>query len=534
MWRYAKRSLLRAVSSVGRGGAASTSSRPSSVSARVGAGERAAARAHRKREIHAQSLLELRQTWEIEHFASKLRAANGDSAARTAVDLMRAMRGAGVPWLSVASNPAVREEVRVAALQAMGAAVVAAPAWNAASSVAAASLRRLMPTMALRHAGGSWRDALTHPAFRVEVPHMIAAFRVRSGLPSASSASSASSAAAKAVAGQTSPPPAAMLISSSIALRHAGCSWLDVARHAAFHACVKSRVVGAAGYAYANTFVRHPFTSALITSVTKCVGSDLLVQKIVEGREEIDWRRAACFFALGLSYVGAFQYGLYNRVMKPMGGFLTARYGAGASVSAMVFVDSFLVSPFVYLPTFFGLKAWANGECAATEVPARARDVFSGTATSFLRSRESSGGDGDDDDDDGASPGGATSSTLCYMMWAYWMPAQAINFWLVPRHLTIPFMNVLGFGWNAIMSATNGASEAAGETAATRAAAMNDAERRAATTAAVVERLIAARVGEEVARDVADVDAGECAADEGCARALARSVARGDALALST
>ena len=81
MWRYAKRSLLRAVSSVGRGGAASTSSRPSSVSARVGAGERAAARAHRKREIHAQSLLELRQTWEIEHFASKLRAANGDSAA---------------------------------------------------------------------------------------------------------------------------------------------------------------------------------------------------------------------------------------------------------------------------------------------------------------------------------------------------------------------------------------------------------------------------------------------------------------------
>ena len=63
---------------------------------------------------------------------------------------------------------------------------------------------------------------------------------------------------------------------------------------------------------------------------------------------------------------------------------------------------------------------------------------------------------------------------------------------------------------------------------------MNDAERRAATTAAVVERLIAGRVGEEVARDVADVDAGECASDEGCARALARSVARGDALALST
>ena len=34
-------------------------------------------------------------------------------------------------------------------------------------------------------------------------------------------------------------------------------------------------------------------------------------------------------------------------------------------------------------------------------------------------------------------------------LWVYWMPAQAINFWAVPRHLTIPFMNLPGFGWNA-------------------------------------------------------------------------------------
>jgi hypothetical protein len=275
------------------------------------------------------------------------------------------------------------------------------------------------------------------------------------------------------------------------------------------------RVVGAAVNAYANTFVRHPFTSALITSVAKCVGSDIAVQKIVEGREEIDWRRVACFFTLGLTYVGAFQYGLYNRVMKPTGGFLTARYGAGASVSAMVFVDSFLVSPFVYIPAFFGLKAWANGECAATEVPARARDVFSGTATSFFRREKG---------DEGAE--GATSSTMV-MMWAYWMPAQAINFWLVPRHLTIPFMNVLGFGWNAIMSAMHGANETATATAG-EVAATSDAERRAATTAAVVERLIAGGVGDDVVRDVIlDADAGDCASDEGCARALARSVVVG-------
>ena len=35
----------------------------------------------------------------------------------------------------------------------------------------------------------------------------------------------------------------ATFISSAAALRHAGCSWFDVARHAAFHACVRARVV---------------------------------------------------------------------------------------------------------------------------------------------------------------------------------------------------------------------------------------------------------------------------------------------------
>ena len=37
-----------------------------------------------------------------------------------------------------------------------------------------------------------------------------------------------------------------------------------------------------------------------------------MVQKFVEKRENLDWRRAAVFLGFGVFQVGAVQYGLYN------------------------------------------------------------------------------------------------------------------------------------------------------------------------------------------------------------------------------
>jgi hypothetical protein len=289
-------------------------------------------------------------------------------------------------------------------------------------------------------------------------------------------------------------------ISSSAALRHAGCSWLDVARHASFHACVRARVAAGGYSVYLATVVKHPFVTAIATSVTKCVASDVFVQKVVEGREELDVRRVFCFFTLGLTYVGAFQYGLYNRLMKPAGAALAERAGVGASVGFLVAVDQFLVCPLFYLPAFFGLKSWAGGECDAIAVPAR----MAAESRAALAAGASAAGrvgrgepfvlaprDGADDD------GGWLTLVA---LWAYWVPAQAVNFWVVPRHLTIPFMNVMGFGWNGIMSAMNGAKLGGASPSAPAAPA----------TAPAMEA---------------------CLADERCVRAL--TLASGDALAIA-
>lgn len=442
-----------------------------------------------------------------------------------------------------------------------------------------ALLGEVMPTFALRHAGGSWVDVLSHPAFRLRRPKVTqlyaataeeaaAAHRVPAacrpylhnphrglghghggdggmGPHLVGNVGSGGLYGANGVGvldSMSMSMAAAGFVSSSGALRHAGCSWFDVARHTAFHACVWSRVAAASYALYLATFVKHPFSTALITSVTKCVASDVAVQYLVEGRKELDTNRVLCFFALGLTYVGAFQYGLYNHLMKPLAGALKAWWGTGASVGAMVAIDVFVVNPFIYLPTFFGLKLWANGECTLAETPAKISEKMlgSGGLGGIGGGREGEEAQGED---------GMGWMTL-FALWAYWMPVQAINFWVVPPHLTIPYMNFLGFFWNFIMSAMNGAHDGPKETAKAKATMATEEEeeedeedcrtrltlafvadaaaRAAAALVAVsdVERLLAgsgAAAGRAALRD--------CMADAVCLEAI--SMASMDALAIA-
>jgi hypothetical protein len=355
------------------------------------------------------------------------------------------------------------------------------------------SLRRVVPTLALRHAGGSWSDVVSHPAFKFlgkERDEVLRAVFVGGSGPIARSAGTRVSAAAAAKAKRERLPgprfpeiteELAYFISSSQALRHAGCSWIDVARHGAFHACIRARVVAGGYSVYLATFVRHPFTTALATSVVKCVASDVLVQKVIERKEELDAKRTFCFFVLGLTYVGAFQYGLYNHLIKPAGDALTRISGStGASVGLMVAIDQLLVCPLLYLPAFFGLKSWASGECDAAQVPARMavrsretllvganamKNVSATGHVSGARPEKSASmvsaivPTGSRIDAPTETPLEDDSGWFTLLaLWAYWVPAQAVNFWVVPRHLTIPFMNVAGFGWNGIMSAMNGSA----------------------------------------------------------------------------
>ena len=57
--------------------------------------------------------------------------------------------------------------------------------------------------------------------------------------------------------------------------------------------------------------IKHPLAFGVGVSTIKTSASDLLVQVVVEQREEIDWKRNAAFATFGCVYLGGVQYALY-------------------------------------------------------------------------------------------------------------------------------------------------------------------------------------------------------------------------------
>ena len=55
----------------------------------------------------------------------------------------------------------------------------------------------------------------------------------------------------------------------------------------------------------------HPFKFGVVFSGFKTSLSDYLVQRYVEKRDQIDWRRNAMFASFGFFYLGCVQYSIY-------------------------------------------------------------------------------------------------------------------------------------------------------------------------------------------------------------------------------
>ncbi len=102
-------------------------------------------------------------------------------------------------------------------------------------------------------------------------------------------------------------------------------------------------------------------------STAKTSASDLLVQSLVEKREQIDWKRNLAFASFGCFYLGGVQYIIYVPLFGRM--FPNAASFAAKSVReklkdakgqmavvAQVFLDQCLHHPFMYFPAFYMTK----------------------------------------------------------------------------------------------------------------------------------------------------------------------------------
>ena len=106
--------------------------------------------------------------------------------------------------------------------------------------------------------------------------------------------------------------------------------------------------------------LRNPLLFSAGFGTTKNVVADLLIQKQVERRESIDWRRLGTFASFGAVWVGAGQYMLFNKLLpRAFPGLLQGKLlPAGCAVA----FDQLVHMPFMYLPFFYSIREFAYGE----------------------------------------------------------------------------------------------------------------------------------------------------------------------------
>ncbi|CAM9710783.1 unnamed protein product [Choristocarpus tenellus] len=125
---------------------------------------------------------------------------------------------------------------------------------------------------------------------------------------------------------------------------------------------------------------------------------------------QIDWGRCARFSFLGAALVAPALHYWYALLVKRIPGTLAP------SVAKRLAVDQFIFSP-ALMVAFFSSVMLLDGKVA--KIPDKLRRDFWPTLVSN---------------------------------WGYWMPAQVVNFRLVPPMYQVLYANVLGFFWNIFLS----------------------------------------------------------------------------------
>jgi len=181
---------------------------------------------------------------------------------------------------------------------------------------------------------------------------------------------------------------------------------------------------------------RHPFAFAILVTTVKTGAADLLVQKYVEGRETIDWKRNMVFLSFGVTYMGAWQYLLFVKIMPRLvpGAEEFARKSIrdkladSAGIRGLLiqnFVENGVNNPLLYFPIFYTIKELLEGGDLSVGMK-KYRAHFWEDLTAI---------------------------------WSVWIPAQFINFAFSPLWFRVPFVAIVSAGWTSFVSFKRGSRE---------------------------------------------------------------------------
>jgi hypothetical protein len=179
----------------------------------------------------------------------------------------------------------------------------------------------------------------------------------------------------------------------------------------------------------------HPFLFGVTVTSAKTAVADMLTQTALLNRHwtEVDLGRVSTFALYGALYLGCVQYWLFVKVyprLLPLASRFAAlpfqaklRDGRGfLSVLAQVGLDQGLHWPLTAVPAFYYFKGLGEGEPLEVSLAA-------------LREHWRS------------------DVLAC---WAFWLPADALSFGLLPTHLQVPFAAMVSFAYTVFVSSRRG------------------------------------------------------------------------------
>ncbi len=182
--------------------------------------------------------------------------------------------------------------------------------------------------------------------------------------------------------------------------------------------------------------VAHPFVFGTGLAGVKNGACDVLVQKAVEGADDVDWRRTTVFTAFGALFSGAWQYVLFVRIMPrlcPNAAAFAAKpwrekirdVPGLKQLAVQNFVENGINNPVLYFPIFYTVKEFVEG--------------------GKLR--------------DGVRKYKAHFKEDVIAIWKVWIPAQFFNFAFSPMWLRVPFVAFVSAFWTGYVSMTRGKRE---------------------------------------------------------------------------
>ena len=182
----------------------------------------------------------------------------------------------------------------------------------------------------------------------------------------------------------------------------------------------------------ATFMAENPVLSGVIITVIRSVGADLFAQMGVEKKKwsEINWRRVVGFGAFGGIYVAFFMYYLYVWLLTPLPTWLGLKGKLVCGIFTML-VDQFIHTPFLYIPAYYLSCEWVKNKPNANLL-ADAYETWKREIKSTFK----------------AALG-------------VWLPAMTINFCVLPTHLMVPWINLVGLCWMVFLSVSSGGKEVA-------------------------------------------------------------------------